>query len=516
MRRFLFVFALAVGVLALLAAPAFASPKTFCVPYTGKHDYTTEIQKAFNDAVKAGPGSTVQLGGGHFFANNIVATNFDGTFKGAGEGRTVIDTLRGRYPNGPGLTFPTDAKGVVLEPLPEFFAFDGGHVRVSDLTFDISAAHPAEEWNNNNTPDFELSDGLGGIVLVTGSASSAFTRVGFVAHPGLAEGWPYNVDVAIQIAGPTTLNPTQGDGFVWGPPVGGLDTVSACDFENVNVGIGAIVFTGTLTVGGSHCQGNVFDNIGAIAFASQAGGGQRAAFTYNRVNPGGEWLFGVFATQNNNSDITGTTPSHFLIAHNDMRACYDGVNAWHWYDTYDYPTDSSAIPPAHYVIADNNISASNAVDEGMLLEDDSLPAGNGQTLSALVAHNDIVLSDTQYGGIDGDCVAGAEVCDNTISGSGFAGICMGSSLYGDTAYGSDSGWQIIGNDVSHLIASVAPIWLGPGTLDCTVIGGPRPTEVLDQGVGNILINVTKLPLPASASASPMGQTKRVLMKGVSP
>ena len=502
MKKPLFFAALVIACLGLLAAPALASAKTFYVHPSGGND-TKAIQKAFNAAVKAGPGSTVQLIAGHFYANNIVVTGFNGCFRGAGEGMTVIDTLRGRYPNGPGLTFPTDTKGVVLEPGPEFFSFDGGNVRVSDLTFNISAAHPAEEWNNNTTPDYELSDNLAGIVLVTGSASSAFTRVGFVAHPGLAEGWPYNVDVAIQIAGPMTLNPTQGDGFDWGPPVGGLDTVSVCDFENLNVGVGAIVFTGTLTVGGSPCQGNVFNDIGAIAFASQAGGGQRAAFTYNRVNPGGSYLYGVWATQNNNSDITGTAPSQFLIAHNDMRGCYDGVLAWHWYDTYDYPTDSSAIAPAHYVIADNNISASNAVDEGMFLEDDSLAAGNGQTLSALVAHNNIVLGDTQYGGIDGDCVAGALVWDNVISGSGLAGICMGSSLYGDTAYGSDSGWQIIGNDVSHLTASVAPIWLGPGTLDCTVIGGPRPTEVLDQGVGNTLINVTPVADPPAAAATPM-------------
>jgi len=126
------------AVLALLAAPAFASPKTICVPYTGKHDYTSEIQKAFDAAVKAGPGSIVQLGAGHFYANNIVVTNFDGTFRGAGEGRTVIDTLRGLYPNGRGVT-ETGNPGYYLL----FFLFRGGDVRVSDLGFDITATSPA-------------------------------------------------------------------------------------------------------------------------------------------------------------------------------------------------------------------------------------------------------------------------------------------------------------------------------------------------------------------------------------
>jgi ABC-type transport system substrate-binding protein len=53
---------------------------------------------------------------------------------------------------------------------------------------------------------------------------------------------------------------------------------------------------------------------------------------------------------------------------------------------------------------------------------------------------------------------------------------------------------------------------GPDADHCLVVGGCRPTTVLDQGIDDTLINVTKLPLPATASASPMGQTKRMLME----
>ena len=84
----------------------------------------------------------------------------------------------------------------------------------------------------------------------------------------------------------------------------------------------------------------------------------------------------------------------------------------------------------------------------------------------------------------------------------------------------DSGWHIIGNDVSDLTATgdqygapTAQIWLGPDAGHCLVVGGCRPTTVLDQGTDDTLINVAKLPLPATASAAPMGQTKRMLMKG---
>ena len=37
-------------------------------------------------------------------------------------------------------------------------------------------------------------------------------------------------------------------------------------------------------------------------------------------------------------------------------------------------------------------------------------------------------------------------------------------------------------------------------------------DAVSFGTDDTLINVTKLPLPATASASPMGQTKRMLME----
>ena len=493
------------GLLCLLAAPALASAKTIYVTPSGKDD-THNIQAAFNAAVEAGPGSVVQLGAGHFYANNIVVQDFRGSFTGAGQGKTVIDTLRGLNPKAPGLAFPADAHGV-LEPFPSFFAF--GNVRVSGMTFDISAAHPAAKWNCNYTPTFSWSDNVGDVVLVTGSASTAFTHVGFVAHPGLAFGWPYNVDAAIEITGPVTIYPIQGYAFDWGPPVAGTDSVTACDFENMYLGVSALVFEGTLTVGGSPTAGNVFGNIGFCALGAQAGGGQKTTFTFNQVNGTSSGsLFGVYATQTDNTTGPNPAPSHFLIAHNAMQGCVDGVLTWHWYDVYDYPDGTGPLWPASYVISDNTISPEAGDGEGMIMEDDSLLAGNGRSLCALVSGNRIALDDTVYGGIDGCFVDDALVAHNMVSGSGLAGICIGCSFFGDTAKNSDTGWQIIGNDVSGMTASEAPIWLGPGTTDCTVIGGRAPTQVLDEGSGNTLINVTpvtaSLVAPAPAMRASVG------------
>ena len=97
MKRLVLVVVLAAAWLCLLAAPALASPKTFYVHPSGGND-TANIQAAFNAAVKAGPGSTVQLSAGHFYTNTIFVQNFNGTFRGAGQGKTCIDVVSGTPP----------------------------------------------------------------------------------------------------------------------------------------------------------------------------------------------------------------------------------------------------------------------------------------------------------------------------------------------------------------------------------------------------------------------------------
>ena len=65
----------------------------FTVSPTGVDD-TANIQCAFDEAVPAGPGSTVQLEEGTFYlSRDIVVLNFDGSFKGAGKGVSIVQNL---------------------------------------------------------------------------------------------------------------------------------------------------------------------------------------------------------------------------------------------------------------------------------------------------------------------------------------------------------------------------------------------------------------------------------------
>jgi hypothetical protein len=447
MKRFLLAFMLAVAGLALLASPALASAKTFYVPApsSGGND-TATIQAAFNAAVKAGPGSTVQLSAGYFYTNTILVKNFHGHFKGAGEGKTTIDCLRGLDASLPGMTV-----------LPGYFytflfGFDGGNVSVSDLSVDVTAAAPGD-WSNNGTPaDYLMQD-----VFVTGNASSHFDHVAFRAGSGSDTG--SNTDGGIVVMGnlpPSVLT-------------SGTDSICDCAFSGMPDGIQTV----GLTDGRATITGNVF----------------------NVSN------FSVMADDTSASQVT--------ISHNQMTAAsFDDIVLWQGYQATNLGAPLPSLPAPQFVITDNSMLGTDYAG-GVDVTDDSPLYDAPYRLHAVIADNDIRLDNGGYdGGIDGIYAQGIQVLNNHIWGTGLAGIDVGAlaSLVGIPS-APDSGWRIIGNDVSGLTAvadqygvSTAQILLGPDASHCLVVGGCRPTTVLDQGTDDTLINVTQLPLPAAASA----------------
>ena len=476
MKRVLLVFALTAGLLALLAAPAMASPKTFYVHPSGGND-TKAIQKAFNAAVKAGPGSTVQLRAGHFYTNRILVHNFKGCFRGAGEGQTVIDCQRGLDPSLPGVIIKGEPD---ILPFPFLVAFDGGHVNVSDMSFDITAVSPVDAAANGG------SDALTTIVFVTGNASSAFHRVGFTAGAGSDDG--YNADQGLVIVGYAPLD--QNGNWLSLTRISGVESVCGCSFAGHDGLVVQGLVRGRLTV-----SRNVFDDE-VLSCAS-----------------------------------LDSSASQVTICHNQMSAAsWDDIVLWQGWEAAG--GNAALLPPLpapRYLISHNHLLARGAAG-GVEVRDDSSLFKVPQRLDAVIADNHITLDNGGWdAGIDGVYAKGIRVVHNRIIGTGFAGIELGfaASLWGMPS-APDSCWRIIGNDVSGVKLATqytdasgapiwgAPIWLGADATHCLVVGGCKPTKVLDQGTDDTLINVTRLPLPATASASPMGQTKRMLMKGVLP
>jgi hypothetical protein len=486
MKRLILVPVLAAALLALLAAPALAGPKTFYVSPSGGND-TAAIQAAFKAAVKAGPGSIVQLTAGHFYTNTILVKGFNGTFKGAGEGQTVIDTPRALDPGARAINDPSFAT-TAFEPFAYLFGFNGGNVSVSDMSVDITADAPADPW----TAHEEIgATNIQDIFLITGSANSAFDQVGFTAATSDDPNTGYNVgcDIAIQGNIVWDENPAdEADGLYGNPlhvgPTAGSDRVTRCSFSGF-IGVEAIGLTrGNLVVGGAAALGNAFNDYWA----------------------------GCFFLDNSNSD--------FLVSHNQIAAsgahCVWCIQGWVANDS-DLPNQLPPLPAPRFQISDNLIQTSGTAS-GVNLWDFTRLFESACRLDASITGNRFVLGtgpDTYGDGIGEFATQNIPCLDNSFSGSVQYGIYIGDDFnwYDNNNVLPVSGWQIIGNDLRQLSASVAPIDLGQGTNHCLVIC-PTTTGVLNLGVHNTLVNVTLLPgSNPSQAAARMAPSQRVTPPG---
>jgi len=85
------LFSSLLGLALLLPATAWAGTHTVNVPPPTGVDDTANIQAALDTCVAYGPGCTLQLQAGTYFTKQLVAYNFQGTFKGMGRDVTKIE-----------------------------------------------------------------------------------------------------------------------------------------------------------------------------------------------------------------------------------------------------------------------------------------------------------------------------------------------------------------------------------------------------------------------------------------
>ena len=216
----------------------------------------------------------------------------------------------------------------------------------------------------------------------------------------------------------------------------------------------------------------------------------------------------VFDTYVAGCDFSDNSNSEIAVVHNRM-SCSAGESIWcqqGWASAFasavgGAPVSPPPLPAPRYLICDNAIAATGYAG-GIFLWDNSLTLGVPGRLHAVIADNHISLDNAGYdAGVDGFAVQGVLVCRNRISGTGLAGIDVGTDWW-QPFNEPAGGWKIVDNDVSGLTATgdqygipTAQIWLGPDADHCLVVGGCSPTTVLDQGTSDTLINVTSIAEP---------------------
>lgn len=191
--------------------------------------------------LNARSGATVRLLEGKYYCNTLgvldIATgrlhvpDFRGALRGAGMGKTVIDTLRSvdlGNPAAPGLSagFTFRNSPTVFRSSGVVLPFSGsGDIQVSDLTFDITPYSPSD-----------LPDPVSGTaaavpieLLLNNKSTATLQRLEFIAHEGVGGGmhltyrdYGGNVTVAIQVPGGSEKTVVNVQGCVFKDVMQGL------------------------------------------------------------------------------------------------------------------------------------------------------------------------------------------------------------------------------------------------------------------------------------------------------
>ncbi len=420
-----------------LASKKLSSGIVFTVSPSGNYnDDSYNIQTALDNAVAAGPGSTVRLTEGTFYLKEgIEVKGFDGIFTGAGKDKTILTTHDK-------LNF-----GLPAHQIPSLIKFRCGNISMSDMTITITDPEPCTIDNQVNF--------LPSVITITGNdvnpgtegqkAKFTFNNLKFLGGDGNIWGYNYNIFYIIIASWESDNNAVY--------PLEGGYKITNCEFQQGFYCVLTQYTGGPCLIGGDATSGNKFieAEVGAATFDI-------------------------------NSSYCNISNNYFERIHWDALQPYQGVIP-----------DPSTLPLTKFIISDNDINLSSyepgalAFTNGIELVDYGILASTSKQnkMDAVITNNKIHINDVGFSGLLGECCRSIIVTNNVISGSATAGIVAG--IWGQPPA---SNWLMKYNDVQGVNAEVAPVWLGPGTNHFVVFGDK--SNILDEGTGNVLTGVTKV------------------------
>ncbi len=397
---------------------------------------TANIQEAIDDVIAAGKGTVLLEEGDFYLCETLVGINFDGTFKGSGDGATVLHSIE---------NFPAQDTGNLGVGSPRMLMFyqdedstsTESHpykIRLSDFTMKVD--QPTEVW----LPEYGGFRAMNTIDVV-GKIVGEWSAETISYYDVTAKNLEFLGDVG-EIYGPFGMS-IQNSLFIQGrfhpdnfanEKISGKFVIEGCHFEN--------------SLGSSVVPGQSVDSHIRII---------RNKYVNTMIGP----------------EVYDLRNSRLEVAFNDISISDTG-----WYGIYlANGLYDTSLEPSRAYIHHNHIEVPAWVN-GIWIDDFVAVPGEVDGVSVFAYQNDIVLGGDYAWGIVGNGVSDVRLVSNTISGSGEAGILTG--IFGDTV----SGWTLLLNDVADLEASEAAIWLGPGTSDCWVLTRGDSSTVWDQGTDN--------------------------------
>lgn len=455
----------ALVVLALLLSltgMAQANPVGPCGPYVTRvgnvftvtpngSDDTANLQCVLDAAATAGPNSTIQLAAGVFHSGFIGNDKFNGTVKGMGMDKTLIEAL-------PDLPCDTNAT---------LWNFNPVKLHIADLSFHIADETPC----NVENPD-SVGLALANVIVIDGNQPMEEDKcLPFSSKP---------VDIRVDSV---AIRGENGDVPAWGDD----GTFSS----NVLVGIGIFDYCNATPAGIQTWSAKItrsrFEHLGVSIDVGWLKG--------MRFEAGGSPSQGNFINKSLLGPFFATHNRNFVadVSYNEMRNNH-GTGFW---ARSDGVTELST-----YKVHHNTISAMGE-GNGVIVDDDSFLNGT-PSLSVSITQNNFILDGDVWGiaAIDGKDFL---LANNNFSGFAPIGILAGQSWYEGAPLVTASHFLIKGNNFNQFKYSEIPIYLSITSANCTVVG-TKKDYVEDYGTNNVITGATR------HSGSSLGKSVSEMMK----
>jgi hypothetical protein len=415
-------------------------------------DDTENILKAFADAATAGPGTTIQMIAGDYHTGAVEVYGFRGTIKGAGTDKTIMNII-------PGIPVEDQLNN---NQSSAWWRLIGGDITLSNMTFKTPDGSLVKEgyfdpiygkdlyslliFNNYN--DLYYHPGEFQKVKVE--------RVNFYGgYDDPQDGGWWKTDHN------TLMGIWVGQDWYW--PADGVDyplaqgnfVIEDCYFENF------------------------LDAVEGFSLGEYA----KMVVQNCNINKCGWPLFFI---ANYNSDITicGNTFSNTDMFNEIMIEDHD----------YGYLFNTNILPlsPCRYTITGNTFNTTHA-NPAVVTNDYWIYLGpeERKPLQVIIENNvfnlvegssGILLNNSQNAVVRNNRFTGN--CTTGIAVDGFNDVNPEEVPYALNAL-------LLGNNFSRLTSSVANVYLGEKSKDCTVVGSKTDGLVIDNGVGNIVTGMLK-------------------------
>lgn len=410
-------------------------------------DDTQTLKAAFENALSHGPGAMVQLMEGNYYLSFIEVREFNGVFKGAGKGKTVITALQ-----------DLDIAPLVSQDLNTFLIkFVGGDVKMSDMTIQTPngvLTTNGDEWWLEGLVSFAARNRQ--YESEKDKIRAVVNNVEFIAGNEPVSGWKSNCNMGLKAGFDSRFSQMAG-----GWPLSPTDIIiKNCVFDNFDIYGALIAYVSEgIIIAGTQNNGNIFKNNSTAAYGW---GGSLSLW--------------------HNANILVSAIGNTFVHPQGSRFGIE-INSSPWLQWLE---DVPQIRETIINIEQNNFDIKGAVGGLLVVDNRRKFYLDERPMLVQVKNNKFNMRDEAFTGIGSVFLSKMVIRNNMFTGSGAYAVRI---LGFDPTYNENG--MMIHNDFSNTNYSVATIFLNEGTRNWTIIGDNLGEKITDNGKNNHIMGMFK-------------------------